>query len=190
MQYVFLSRDGTNLVKEADQYSCLKEVGTEKMEEMTTNLKTLAPDRRRRQVDFVLVWEVLVNEVEFKDRVTRREAYLQALLKAGLEFEEEEETGENALKFMKLHVPLKVLKQYAEVLKLRVVLKASLEDREMENLARREKKVDRMDLDLELSKSEDSHTSSQVRVGGGWWGVDPCNPSLTLLRFATQGSFR
>ena len=132
------------------------------MEEGTIYLKTPAADSRRKPVDFVLAWEVLPDEMELKDRVTKRDAYLQALLEAGLECEEEEETGETALKFMKLHVPLDIMKKYAEILKLRMALKASLEDKELKNLAMREKEVE--SKDLEMWKSGDSHTSPQVEL--------------------------
>ena len=125
-------------------------------------LTTPAADSSRRPVDFVLAWEVLPDEIEFKDRVTKRDAYLQALLEAGLECEEEEETGETTLKFMKLHVPLDIMKKYAEILKLRMALKASLEDKELENLAMWEKDAERKDL--EMRKSENSHTSPQVEL--------------------------
>ena len=122
------------------------------MTEDSIYFKTSAADGSRREVDFVLVWEEKPEDTKYEEQVAKRRTYLKELLEAGLECEEDEDTRGIALRFMKLHVPLEVLKQYAEILKLRMVLKASLRDKELENLARGVEGMDMMDLEFKLTQ--------------------------------------
>ena len=79
-------------------------------------LDTPAKDGSRRSVDFVLVWKERPEESDY----VKRDTFISQLKEAGLETELHE-TGDD-LVFMKLHLPIEVLKHYAEILRLRLKL--------------------------------------------------------------------
>ena len=85
------------------------------------NLNTPAKDGSRRRVDFVLVWKQRSEESDYSGDNKKREAFISQLQEAGLEMEEVE--ASEGLRFVKLHVPMEVLKSYAEILRLRLKLK-------------------------------------------------------------------
>ncbi|XP_055379077.1 anoctamin-1 isoform X3 [Condylostylus longicornis] len=74
-----------------------------------------------RSVDFVLAWECNVNNDIEKINFDKRLVFEQNLVGIGLEIEREI-VGED-LNFVKIHAPLDVLRQYAEILKLRLPMK-------------------------------------------------------------------
>ena len=80
-----------------------------------------APGRNgsRKQVDIALVWE------DEPKNASKRAAYISQLEEAGLEIEEDEDSESRGigLRFTKLHVPMEVMKRYAEILKIRMKLK-------------------------------------------------------------------
>ena len=88
-------------------------------------LKTLARDGNKRLVDFVLVSEERPEEPDYLSDCKKRETFISQLEEAGLEIEEDEGSD---LRFVKLHLPMEVLKRYAEILKLRLKLKGSLQN--------------------------------------------------------------
>ena len=73
----------------------------------------------RKQVDIALVWE------DEPKNASKRAAYISQLEEAGLEIEEDEDSESRGigLRFTKLHVPMEVMKRYAEILKIRMKLK-------------------------------------------------------------------
>ena len=85
------------------------------------NLNTPAKDGSRRRVDFVLVWKPGSEESDYSGDNKKRETFISQLKEAGLEMEEVE--ASEGLRFVKLHVPMEVLKSYAEILRLRLKLK-------------------------------------------------------------------
>eukprot|EP00092_Neocalanus_flemingeri_P069742 GFUD01085523.1.p1 GENE.GFUD01085523.1~~GFUD01085523.1.p1 ORF type:complete len:945 (+),score=222.25 GFUD01085523.1:241-3075(+) len=74
-------------------------------------------------VDFVLVWEEKPSDPQWSVNKTKREIFLQNLEAEGLELESEECGGGNALRFIKIHAPMEVLRRYAEILKIRMPIK-------------------------------------------------------------------
>ena len=72
-------------------------------------------------MDFVLVWKPGSEESDYSGDNKKREAFISQLQEAGLEMEEVE--ASEGLRFVKLHVPMEVLKSYAEILRLRLKLK-------------------------------------------------------------------
>ena len=80
-----------------------------------------AKDGSGRRVDFVLVWKQRSEESFYPDDCRKRETFLSQLKEAGLEIEEVEASED--LRFEKLHVPMEVLKGYAEIVRLRLKLK-------------------------------------------------------------------
>ena len=87
--------------------------------------KTLARDGSKRLVDFVLVSETRPEESDYLSDCKKRETFISQLEEAGLEIEEDEGSD---LRFVKLHLPMEVLKRYAEILKLRLKLKGNLQN--------------------------------------------------------------
>ena len=90
-------------------------------------LDTLAEDGSKRVVDFVLVWEERPGEPDYSGDCKKRKTFISQLQKVGLEMEEDEVNEGSNLKFMRLHLPVEVLKQYAEILQLRLKLKWNLQ---------------------------------------------------------------
>ena len=91
--------------------------------------KTLArDDGSRRLVDFVLVSEERPDESNYSSDCKKRETFISQLEEAGLEIEEDEANVGSNLRFTKLHLPMEVLKRYAEILKLRLKLKGNLQN--------------------------------------------------------------
>lgn len=75
-----------------------------------------------RSIDFVIVWreEEDGDAVEEDLKCTKRAIFEENLVNEGLELERE--TYE-LLHFTKIHVPIEVLRRYAEILKLRMPMK-------------------------------------------------------------------
>jgi len=76
-----------------------------------------------RLVDFVLVWEDKPSNPEWSQNKKKREVFLQNLESEGLEVEHAGPSGNNNLRFVKIHAPMEVLKRYAEILKIRMPIK-------------------------------------------------------------------
>lgn len=76
-----------------------------------------------RTIDFVLVWE--------SQQVTKHDAYKQRMIfegnleKEGLQLEREAPDNLHGLNFVKIHAPISVLRDYSEILKLRMPMKFS-----------------------------------------------------------------
>ncbi|XP_059484748.1 anoctamin-1 isoform X2 [Neocloeon triangulifer] len=75
-----------------------------------------------RSVDFVLAWDIRM-PTAVTDTAEHRRFFFEEQLGQELELETEEAEEGSALTFVKIHVPLDVLKKYAEILKLRVPMK-------------------------------------------------------------------
>ena len=71
-------------------------------------------------MDFVLVWKRRPEDSYYSDDFKKRETFVSQLEEAGLEVEEVE--ADEHLMFVNLHLPMEVLKHYAEILKLRLKL--------------------------------------------------------------------
>lgn len=76
-----------------------------------------------RSVDFVLVWESGKDDATTPEAYAYREIFEQNLENEGLQLEREAPENLHGLHFIKIHAPLAVLKDYSEVLKLRMPMK-------------------------------------------------------------------
>lgn len=73
-----------------------------------------------RSIDFVMVWQSTDDQQEDELPSIKRSIFEENLKNEGLELEYE--SVEN-LHFVKIHVPIEVLRRYAEILKLRMPMK-------------------------------------------------------------------
>merc|ERR550519_3241139 len=153
----------------------------ELMGEESIYFKSLASDGTRRLVDFVLVWEEKPKEPTYFADCSKRATYISQLEEAGLETEEDEDMESKGidLRFVKLHVPMEVLKRYAEILKLRMKLKAST-GAAMDSLIVQQSAEgeDMLEFKLEKEKSPESEFR------------DPFRMPMVSLQNSVQGSFR
>ncbi|CAH0722954.1 unnamed protein product, partial [Brenthis ino] len=76
-----------------------------------------------RSVDFVLVWESGKDDATTPEAYAHRQIFEQNLENEGLQLEREAPEDMYGLNFIKIHAPLNVLKDYSEVLKLRMPMK-------------------------------------------------------------------
>jgi len=74
-------------------------------------------------VDFILVWEEKPSDPQWSANKRKRDTFIRNLESEGLEIEVDESGGVNALRFVKIHAPLEVLRRYAEILKIRMPIK-------------------------------------------------------------------
>ncbi|XP_073948670.1 anoctamin 1 isoform X2 [Choristoneura fumiferana] len=78
-----------------------------------------------RTVDFVLVWEAAKDDANKPEAHTQRRIFEENLEKEGLQLEREAPENLHGLHFIKVHAPLSVLKDYSDILKLRMPMKFS-----------------------------------------------------------------
>ncbi|XP_061382630.1 anoctamin-5 isoform X2 [Danaus plexippus] len=78
-----------------------------------------------RSVDFVLVWEANKDDAVTPEAYERRRIFEQNLETEGLQLEMEAPEDLYGLHFVKIHAPLSVLRDYSEILKLRMPMKFS-----------------------------------------------------------------
>ncbi|XP_062528738.1 anoctamin-1 isoform X6 [Bombyx mori] len=78
-----------------------------------------------RSIDYVLVWESGRNDATTPEAYEQRRIFEQNLEHDGLQLEREEPEGLYGLNFVKIHVPVDVLRDYSEILKLRMPMKFS-----------------------------------------------------------------
>ncbi|XP_045453771.1 anoctamin-5-like [Melitaea cinxia] len=76
-----------------------------------------------RSVDFVLVWEAGKDDATTQEAFEHRRIFEQNLENEGLQLEREAPANLYGLHFIKIHAPLSVLRDYSEVLKLRMPMK-------------------------------------------------------------------
>ncbi|KPJ17816.1 Anoctamin-6 [Papilio machaon] len=76
-----------------------------------------------RSVDFVLVWEAGKENSTTPEAFKQRKVFEENLEKEGLQLEREAPENLHGLHFVKIHAPLSVLKDYSEILKLRMPMK-------------------------------------------------------------------
>nr|XP_037871635.1 anoctamin-4 isoform X5 [Bombyx mori] len=76
-----------------------------------------------RSIDYVLVWESGRNDATTPEAYEQRRIFEQNLEHDGLQLEREEPEGLYGLNFVKIHVPVDVLRDYSEILKLRMPMK-------------------------------------------------------------------
>ncbi|XP_068628386.1 anoctamin-1-like [Battus philenor] len=77
-----------------------------------------------RSVDFVLVWEAGKEDATTPEAYEQRKIFERNLENSGLQLEMEAPDDLHGLHFVKIHTPLTVLKDYSEILKLRMPMKA------------------------------------------------------------------
>ncbi|XP_034823900.1 anoctamin-1-like isoform X2 [Maniola hyperantus] len=78
-----------------------------------------------RSVDFVLVWEAAKDDATTPQAYECRKVFERNLENEGLQLEREAPEDLYGLHFIKIHAPLSVLRDYSEVLKLRMPMKFS-----------------------------------------------------------------
>ncbi|XP_061708885.1 anoctamin-1 isoform X3 [Cydia pomonella] len=78
-----------------------------------------------RSVDFVLVWEAGKEDASRPEAYEQRRVFQDNLEKEGLQLESEAPANLHGLNFIKIHAPLSVLRDYSEILKLRMPMKFS-----------------------------------------------------------------
>ncbi|XP_026323434.1 anoctamin-1-like isoform X3 [Hyposmocoma kahamanoa] len=76
-----------------------------------------------RSIDYVLVWESGKEEARTREALERRRVFEENLIEAGLELERDAPPDCHGLHFVKIHAPLEVLRDYSEILKLRMPMK-------------------------------------------------------------------
>ncbi|CAK1600273.1 unnamed protein product [Parnassius mnemosyne] len=76
-----------------------------------------------RSVDFVLVWEAGKEDATTPEAFHQRKIFEQNLEAEGLQLEREAPEDLHGLHFVKIHAPLGVLRDYSEILKLRMPMK-------------------------------------------------------------------
>ncbi|XP_041974295.1 anoctamin-1-like isoform X2 [Aricia agestis] len=76
-----------------------------------------------RSVDFVLVWEACKDDAATPQAFDQRKVFEENLEAEGLQLEREAPPDLHGLHFVKIHAPLNVLRDYSEVLKLRMPMK-------------------------------------------------------------------
>ncbi|CAF4896928.1 unnamed protein product [Pieris macdunnoughi] len=76
-----------------------------------------------RSVDFVLVWEAGKEDATSREAYEQRKVFEQNLENEGLHLEREAPENLHGLHFIKIHAPLSVLRDYSEILKLRMPMK-------------------------------------------------------------------
>ncbi|XP_038208784.1 anoctamin-1-like isoform X2 [Zerene cesonia] len=79
-----------------------------------------------RSVDFVLVWEAHNDDATTREAFEQRRIFEQNLENEGLQLEREAPENLHGLNFIKIHAPLAVLRDYSEILKLRMPMKFSV----------------------------------------------------------------
>ncbi|XP_046975096.1 anoctamin-1 isoform X2 [Vanessa cardui] len=89
------------------------------------NNPSLTFNDRVRSVDFVLVWEAGKDDATTPEAYEHRRIFEQNLENEGLQLEKEAPEELYGLHFIKIHAPLAVLRDYSEVLKLRMPMKFS-----------------------------------------------------------------
>nr|XP_026484485.1 anoctamin-1 isoform X3 [Vanessa tameamea] len=89
------------------------------------NNPSLTFNDRVRSVDFVLVWEAGKDDATTEEAYEHRRIFEQNLENEGLQLEKEAPEELYGLHFIKIHAPLAVLRDYSEVLKLRMPMKFS-----------------------------------------------------------------
>ncbi|XP_046975120.1 anoctamin-1 isoform X5 [Vanessa cardui] len=87
------------------------------------NNPSLTFNDRVRSVDFVLVWEAGKDDATTPEAYEHRRIFEQNLENEGLQLEKEAPEELYGLHFIKIHAPLAVLRDYSEVLKLRMPMK-------------------------------------------------------------------
>ncbi|XP_047543176.1 anoctamin-1 isoform X3 [Vanessa atalanta] len=87
------------------------------------NNPSLTFNDRVRSVDFVLVWEAGKDDATTEEAYEHRRIFEQNLENEGLQLEKEAPEELYGLHFIKIHAPLAVLRDYSEVLKLRMPMK-------------------------------------------------------------------
>ncbi|GBP18543.1 Anoctamin-5 [Eumeta japonica] len=78
-----------------------------------------------RSVDYVLVWESLKENANTPEAIEERRVFEENLEQEGLQLEREAPDNLYGLHFVKIHTPLTVLRDYSEILKLRMPMKES-----------------------------------------------------------------
>ncbi|XP_072935586.1 anoctamin-1 isoform X3 [Epargyreus clarus] len=78
-----------------------------------------------RSVDFVLVWEAGKEDATTPEAYEHRKVFEENLESEGLQLEMEAPEDLHGLHFIKIHAPLMVLRDYSEILKLRMPMKFS-----------------------------------------------------------------
>jgi len=141
--------------------------------------KEPASDGSKRLVDFVLVWEEKPKEPNYFSNCTKRATFISHLEEAGLETEEDEDMESKGidLRFVKLHIPMEVLKRYAEILKLRMKLKAST-GAVLDTLAQQSAEGEDM-LEFKLEKENSPESDPH----------DPFRMPMVSLQNTMEGSF-
>ncbi|CAB3245430.1 unnamed protein product [Arctia plantaginis] len=76
-----------------------------------------------RTVDYVLVWEAHSEDAITPESIRQRKIYEDNLEKEGLQLEREAPENLFGLNFVKIHAPVSVLRDYSEILKLRMPMK-------------------------------------------------------------------
>ncbi|XP_037302441.1 anoctamin-5-like isoform X4 [Manduca sexta] len=76
-----------------------------------------------RSIDFVLVWESLKEDATSPEAYEQRRIFEHNLEQDGLQLEREAPEGLHGLHFVKIHAPVQVLRDYSEILKLRMPMK-------------------------------------------------------------------
>ncbi|CAG9782709.1 unnamed protein product [Diatraea saccharalis] len=78
-----------------------------------------------RTIDYVLVWESAKEDASKPEAFEQRKIFEENLENEGLQLEREAPENLHGLHFVKIHAPLTVLRDYSEILKLRMPMKFS-----------------------------------------------------------------
>uniref|UniRef100_A0A2A4JBM3 Anoctamin n=1 Tax=Heliothis virescens TaxID=7102 RepID=A0A2A4JBM3_HELVI len=78
-----------------------------------------------RSIDYVLVWEAFKEDAATPEAYQQRKIFEENLEQEGLQLEREAPENLYGLNFVKIHAPLAVLRDYSEILKLRMPMKFS-----------------------------------------------------------------
>ncbi|XP_022827150.1 anoctamin-1-like [Spodoptera litura] len=76
-----------------------------------------------RSIDYVLVWEAFKEDASTAEAYEQRKIFEQNLELEGLQLEREAPENLYGLNFVKIHAPVSVLRDYSEILKLRMPMK-------------------------------------------------------------------
>ncbi|PSN51328.1 hypothetical protein C0J52_15727, partial [Blattella germanica] len=101
---------------------CIFHEETLLFQEVHASPSSLFFNDEERSVDFVLVWDSNKEQSVTESAKQQRKFFEMNLEHEGLELEYEEEE-KNGLNFIKIHVPLDVLRRYSEFLKLRMPIR-------------------------------------------------------------------
>ncbi|PZC77652.1 hypothetical protein B5X24_HaOG203096 [Helicoverpa armigera] len=80
-----------------------------------------------RSIDYVLVWEAFKEDAATPEAHRQRKIFEENLELEGLQLEREAPENLYGLNFVKIHAPVSVLRDYSEILKLRMPMKIFLE---------------------------------------------------------------